>query len=904
MKRLHLSNIANMAYGYSRILRESGFESDVLCYDLDHWLSDPSSSIGFKGYPDWFKRTKTIDFLNRKDRAKEELSKDWLEALQRYSFRLGEVSLEEISAYKGYVDAFQEEFFEKYDVIYGYAYGAIPPLLYAERKYIPVDLGSLRGLSKRNDSFSKILSYSLKAAPHIIVTNPDVRGDCNALGLQRYTFVPHPVDEDLWTPAADAGIKRDILKKELDADFVILAPARQDWVVKGSNEIIQGIVDFSRLSGDRVKCILIEWGDDLLKSKQLVKELGAENIFHWIEMQSEIKLKGFYNAADALIDQVGEAKTFGLTTPKAMAAGIPVLTKFDASMHEWCYSEMPPLLAIINRQDITRHLCRLASEGGYSKDVIADQRNWIDQYHSKKVIAEKFSEAEANSLSNDDACRIYYSLNQKKNEIFYEIKYSEIYDVKYHNAVAYKLMDQRLIDWMKSHLDNRNGLKILDLGCGPGSMISYLRQIGNAEICGIDISPAFVDIAKKRHPEVEFKVGDAEVIPYADATFDAVLCSGMLHHIPDLEQVFSEIQRVLKPNGLMFAREPNEDNFAARYPQISFAHLVLKHLIHISKRMPAIVEPEEHEFHIDFDYRGFVELLSQSFDVVDMQFGQPVSYFYDMLFDAKSAAGLEQMEKYLKDTPGLNVLVACRVSVEQRHVAQSVQDTIQSLSVVKAISEKHIRSFVDFSIDHLQTEDNYIASLLSRAKDPLVASNLRGLGRSAHIEITESGFTVKKSSSWFGKLYRLISPSLFEWNVSDYEGRKLFDSGVITIGSTSFDVGCLSKALTCFRDYAFVVVKVPRVFCLLGDITDGISADLVHSYIISKLESEAEILYVVSPKLFTVENLKYAVSAMCGSELKDELMLKLGYFHSVAPVNFSVDNLYSVLVLGEKDVVV
>lgn len=103
MKRLHIANVANLAYGYADILRSGGHHSDVLCYDLDHWLSDPSSMLGFKEYPSWFHKVKTLDLLGR-----SAASDDWLATLQRYSYRFEEVSFEELACYRGYLDALQD----------------------------------------------------------------------------------------------------------------------------------------------------------------------------------------------------------------------------------------------------------------------------------------------------------------------------------------------------------------------------------------------------------------------------------------------------------------------------------------------------------------------------------------------------------------------------------------------------------------------------------------------------------------------------------------------------------------------------------------------------------------------------------------------------------------------------
>ena len=92
---------------------------------------------------------------------------------------------------------------------------------------------------------------------------------------------------------------------------------------------------------------------------------------------------------------------------------------------------------------------------------------------------------------------------------------------------------------------------LLDLGCGTGEMIRQLReQHPNMILCGLDLSPEMIRIAKgKEIPDVNFCVGDAEFLPYADQSFDTVLCMQSFHHYPNPEGVLEEVYRVLRPGG-------------------------------------------------------------------------------------------------------------------------------------------------------------------------------------------------------------------------------------------------------------------------------------------------------------------------------------------------------------------
>lgn len=102
----------------------------------------------------------------------------------------------------------------------------------------------------------------------------------------------------------------------------------------------------------------------------------------------------------------------------------------------------------------------------------------------------------------------------------------------------------------------KNYQRILDLGCGPGTISKDLLDISN-EVWGIDISCDMIRIASDRYRGTEagsrlfFSVGDAEDLNFPDGFFDAVVCLGVLRYLGSLEKGLKEIRRVLKPGGVM-----------------------------------------------------------------------------------------------------------------------------------------------------------------------------------------------------------------------------------------------------------------------------------------------------------------------------------------------------------------
>ena len=90
--------------------------------------------------------------------------------------------------------------------------------------------------------------------------------------------------------------------------------------------------------------------------------------------------------------------------------------------------------------------------------------------------------------------------------------------------------------------------QVLDVCCGPG-MIAAAAAARGAHTKGIDFSAAVVKIATTNVAEAEFHEGDAQSLPYADNSFDAVVCGFGIIHVPDPQQALSEMHRVLKPAG-------------------------------------------------------------------------------------------------------------------------------------------------------------------------------------------------------------------------------------------------------------------------------------------------------------------------------------------------------------------
>lgn len=112
---------------------------------------------------------------------------------------------------------------------------------------------------------------------------------------------------------------------------------------------------------------------------------------------------------------------------------------------------------------------------------------------------------------------------------------------------------------------------VLEIGCGQGVGTRLIQKhFKPKSINAIDLDPQMIRRAKRRvkAPHIVFEVGDASNLRFDDASFDAIVDFGIIHHIPNWQDCLKELHRLLKPDGQLILEDLSIDTFETRIGKI------------------------------------------------------------------------------------------------------------------------------------------------------------------------------------------------------------------------------------------------------------------------------------------------------------------------------------------------
>lgn len=115
-------------------------------------------------------------------------------------------------------------------------------------------------------------------------------------------------------------------------------------------------------------------------------------------------------------------------------------------------------------------------------------------------------------------------------------------------GAAWSSLTRNFIPALLVAVNIRNGVRVLDLACGPG-YVAAASEAAGAEPIGVDFSSEMVRLAREQNPSIEFREGDAHALEFPDESFDVVMINFGLLHMSDPQKVITECARVLCAGG-------------------------------------------------------------------------------------------------------------------------------------------------------------------------------------------------------------------------------------------------------------------------------------------------------------------------------------------------------------------
>jgi trans-aconitate methyltransferase len=138
------------------------------------------------------------------------------------------------------------------------------------------------------------------------------------------------------------------------------------------------------------------------------------------------------------------------------------------------------------------------------------------------------------------------------------MKVSKIIEALLSNPLVYRLhaagVDRPKLTAIRKFRSDYSGLKVLDLGCGPGNTAHIFS---GADYTGVDINESYITVAREKHPELNFIVGDVNRVEWGTG-FDIILINSLLHHLDDNEasKILVKSVAALKETGKVIIQEP------------------------------------------------------------------------------------------------------------------------------------------------------------------------------------------------------------------------------------------------------------------------------------------------------------------------------------------------------------
>jgi len=359
MKFLLAGNLVNHGYFLGKLLRNNGFEADLLIRKNPKLTEDPKFlDKDILEYPEWIK------FWDDK----------------KFTWKFQVVKL-----------------MRKYDLIQ--ASTELPIFASVSGKsFISFTTGAdVVKLANEKSFKGFLLRLAYKKSKAVIFPAPYLYKYVKKLHIENNLFIPLLWDYEKFQP-------KNISKN--NEKFVIFHPTNHLWYYKKNDRFLRA---FTRLikEKNKIHLIIINRGSDFEKSLEIIKDaIQEKKVTILPETIPQSELVNFYHNADLIVDQFGVGST-GLIGQETMACGKPLLQFVDIGLYKKFYREPPPILNAENEDEIYCSIMKLLNDPKLGVEIGKKSREWLLKYHDHSKIIRKY-------------IYLYNAINDKEN--FNEIK--------------------------------------------------------------------------------------------------------------------------------------------------------------------------------------------------------------------------------------------------------------------------------------------------------------------------------------------------------------------------------------------------------------------------------------------------------------------------------------------------
>jgi glycosyltransferase involved in cell wall biosynthesis len=231
-----------------------------------------------------------------------------------------------------------------------------------------------------------ICNISYRNSPAVFITNTDVLPSVSRLGLEpeRVHYLPHAFDDRKLMNWRDAH-------PELappDKEVVFFSPTRQHWtdenrsLTKGNDIMLLAAGQLWR-EGRRFKLLMVEWGQDLQKTRELIAEQGLDEAVFWVPPMGKQDLWRAYCTSHAVLDQF-ILPALGGVGFETLALGCRLITRTDQTVLADFFGEAPPVLPAASVEEVAASMRKVLDDPDDLKGTGPEGRQWIDQWHSAR----------------------------------------------------------------------------------------------------------------------------------------------------------------------------------------------------------------------------------------------------------------------------------------------------------------------------------------------------------------------------------------------------------------------------------------------------------------------------------------------------------------------------------------